>query len=64
MPYHECLQKLTSKFGKIQYQYVPRIKNQIANALAKMAYMMDGLNEDQAQPIVMEQKEEPANCNQ
>ena len=27
-----------------------------------MAYMMDGLNEDQAQPIVMEQKEEPANC--
>ena len=62
MPYHECLQKLTSKFGKIQYQYVPRIKNQIENALAKMAYMMDGLNEDQAQPIVMEQKEEPANC--
>ncbi|XP_050242247.1 uncharacterized protein LOC126691231 [Quercus robur] len=25
MPYHECLQKLASKFSKIQYQYVPRM---------------------------------------
>ncbi|XP_075633319.1 uncharacterized protein LOC142605764 [Castanea sativa] len=27
MPYHECLQKLASKFGEIQYQYVPRMQN-------------------------------------
>ena len=25
MYYHECLQKWTSKFSKIQYQYVPRM---------------------------------------
>ncbi|XP_075674970.1 uncharacterized protein LOC142644193 [Castanea sativa] len=62
MPYHECLQKWASKFSKIQYQCVPRMQNQIANALATMASMMDGPKEDEARPIVVEQKEEPAYC--
>ncbi|XP_030939775.1 uncharacterized protein LOC115964648 [Quercus lobata] len=48
LPYYECLQKLASKFGKIQYQYVPRMQNQIANALSIMASMMDCPKEDQA----------------
>ena len=60
MPYHECLQKWASKFSKIQYQYVPRMQNQIADALATMASMIDGPKEDEARPIVLEQKEEPA----
>ena len=59
MPYHECLQKWASKFSKIQYQYVPRMQNQIADALATMASMIDGPKEDEARPIVLEQKEEP-----
>ena len=36
IPYHECLQKWPSKFSKIQYQYVPRMQNQIADTLATM----------------------------
>ena len=43
----------------IQYQYVPRLQNQIADALSIMASMMDGPREDEAQPIMVEQKEEP-----
>ena len=62
MPYHECLQKWTSKFSWIQYQYMPRMQNQISDALATMAFMMDGLKEDKARPIVLEQKEEPSYC--
>ena len=62
MPYHECLQKWASKFSKIQYQYMPRMQNQIANALATMASMMDGPKKDEARPIVLGQKEEPAYC--
>ncbi|XP_075645506.1 uncharacterized protein LOC142616566 [Castanea sativa] len=62
VPYHECLRKWTSKFSKIRYQYVPRMQNQIANALATMASMMDGPKEDEARLIVLEQKEEPAYC--
>ncbi|XP_030939860.1 uncharacterized protein LOC115964744 [Quercus lobata] len=62
VPYHECLQKLISKFGKIQYQYVPRMQNQIANSLAIMASMMDRPKEDQARLKVVEQKEESAYC--
>ena len=42
MHYHECLQKWDSKFSKIQYQYVRRTQNQITDALATMASMMDG----------------------
>ena len=62
MPYHECLRKWASKFNKVQYQYVPRMHNQIADALTTMAFMMDGPKEDEARTIVVEQKEELANC--
>ena len=62
MPYYQCLQKWASKFSKIQYQYVLRMQNQIANALATMASMIEGQKEDEAIPIVLEQKEEPAYC--
>ena len=36
--------------------------NQITDALATMASMMDGPKEDEVRPIVVEQKEEPAYC--
>ena len=36
--------------------------NQIADALATMASMMDGPKEDEPRPIAVEQKEEPAYC--
>ena len=61
-PYHECLQNWASKFSKIQYQYVPRMQNQIADALATMTFMIDGPKEDETRPIVVEQKEESAYC--
>ena len=48
MPYHECLQKWALKFGKIQYQYMPRMQNQIVDALTTMASMIDGLKDDEA----------------
>ena len=37
-----------------------RMQNQIADAFATMASMMDGPKEDKARSIVLEQKEEPA----
>ena len=36
------------------------MQNQISDALTTMASMMDGPKEDEARPIVLEQKEEPA----
>ena len=39
---------------------MPRTQNQIIDALATMASMMDGPKEDEAKPIVLEQKEGPA----
>ena len=41
MSYHECLQKMASKFRKIRYQYMPRMQNQLADALATLASMVD-----------------------
>ena len=38
------------------------MQNQIADALATRAFMMDGPKEDEARPIVLEQNEEPAYC--
>ncbi|XP_075633364.1 uncharacterized protein LOC142605812 [Castanea sativa] len=56
------LEKWASKFSKIQYQYVSRMQTQIADALATMASMMDGPKEDEARPIMLEQKEKPPYC--
>ena len=39
-----------------------RMQNQIADTLATMATIMDGTKEDEARPIVVEQKEEPVDC--
>ena len=41
---------------------MPRMQNQIADALATMASMMDGPKEDETRPIMLEQKEEPTYC--
>ena len=41
---------------------MPRIQNQNADALATMASIIDRPKEDEARPIVMKQKEEPAYC--
>ena len=41
---------------------MPRIQNQNADALATMASIIDRPKEDEAKPIVMKQKEEPAYC--
>ena len=38
------------------------MQNQIADALATMAFMMGGPKEDEARPIMVEQKEELAYC--
>ena len=38
------------------------MQNQIADGLATMASMMDEPKEDEARPIMLEQKEEPAYC--
>ena len=38
------------------------MQNQITDALTTMASMMDGPKEDEARPIVLEQKEESAYC--
>ena len=38
------------------------MQNQIADALATMVSMMEGPKQDEARPIVVEQKEEPAYC--
>ena len=46
MPYHQCLQKWSSKFSKLEARL--RMQNQIADALATMASMMDGPKGDEA----------------
>ena len=57
---------MSSEMGiKIQQDPIPisaKDVNQIADALATITSMMDGSKEDEARPIMLEQKEEPAYC--
>ena len=41
---------------------MPRMQNQIVDTLATMTSMMDGPKENEARPIMVERKEEPAYC--
>ncbi|XP_039171789.1 uncharacterized protein Mb2253c-like [Eucalyptus grandis] len=47
IPYHEFLEELTKKFEDISFEYLPRSRNQFADALAtlsSMLHVMEGLD--------------------
>jgi ribonuclease HI len=63
-PYHEYLGPLIEKFEEIQFEHIPREKNQIADALATLASMMTLNEEDEPEHVKIHFQKTPAYCNE
>lgn len=40
-PYHACLERLAQEFDHITFHYLPKTRNQFADALATLASMIE-----------------------
>ena len=56
--------EMVNHFEEINFEYLPREENQMANALATLAAMFQVNSKDEIQLIHMRIKEEPAHCMQ
>ncbi|GLT27542.1 hypothetical protein SLA2020_025290 [Shorea laevis] len=62
LPYYQYLDSQTKKFRFISFEYMPRSKNQFADALATLASMVQISDEDQIQPLKIDVHRNPAYC--
>ncbi|XP_058106413.1 uncharacterized protein LOC131249642 [Magnolia sinica] len=64
IPYHVYLENLAEEFEEITFSYMPRIKNQFADALATLASMLEIRKGVVEWELTIELQEEPAFCLQ
>ena len=57
--YHKLAMEMVDKFEVINFEYLPREENQMADALATLAAMFQINSNDKVQLICMRIKEEP-----
>ena len=62
VPYNEYLKALVEQFEEVQFDYIPREKNQLADALATLAAMLDLEGEGETELIQIHRQEIPAYC--
>ncbi|XP_058219946.1 uncharacterized protein LOC131330397 [Rhododendron vialii] len=55
--YHQDLKDLIPHFNRVTFTYVPRLKNQFADTLATLAYMVEIPVSMKLRPIVIEQRD-------
>ena len=60
VPYHQRLTDLAQSFQDLSFHYLPRTRNQFADALATLASMVDMQNGEVVQPVVIKIKEQPS----
>ncbi|XP_058078523.1 uncharacterized protein LOC131226816 [Magnolia sinica] len=64
IPYHVYLENLTEEFEEIIFSYMPRAKNQFADALATLASMLEIQKGIAGWELTVKLQEEPAFCLQ
>ena len=62
--YHKLAKEMVDEFEVINFEYLSREENQMADALATLAAMFQVNSKDEVQLICMRIKEEPAHCMQ
>ena len=60
--YHKLAMKMVDHFEMISFEYLPREKNEMADALATLASMFQVNSKDEIQLIRMRIKEKPTYC--
>ena len=62
--YHKLAKEMVNEFEVINFEYLPRKENQMADALATLAAIFQVNSKNEVQLIRMRIKEEPAHCMQ
>ncbi|XP_070007939.1 uncharacterized protein [Nicotiana sylvestris] len=62
LPYLHHVQELRKMFTKTEFQYVPRIQNKFADALANLSSMIQHLDKNFIDPIPVKIYDQPAYC--
>ncbi|XP_039169302.1 uncharacterized protein LOC120293665 [Eucalyptus grandis] len=62
VPYHGYLEKLARKFQDISFEYLPRIHNQFADALATLSSMLQATKRLEVEPLKIEVLARQAYC--
>ncbi|XP_070049697.1 uncharacterized protein [Nicotiana tomentosiformis] len=62
LPYFHCVQELIKRFIKIEFNHVPRIQNEFADALATLSSMIQHLDKNFIDPIPIGIHRQPTYC--
>ncbi|XP_060200829.1 uncharacterized protein LOC132629109 [Lycium barbarum] len=63
IPYHQCLQDLCRRFITVKFKHIPRIHNEIADALATLSSMLQHLDKAHIDPLHIQTHNQHAYCN-
>ncbi|XP_070010199.1 uncharacterized protein [Nicotiana sylvestris] len=62
LPYLHHVQELKKKFMKTEFQHVPRVQNEFADALATVSSMINHLDKNFIDPILVKIHDQLAYC--
>ncbi|XP_070050127.1 uncharacterized protein [Nicotiana tomentosiformis] len=63
IPYRQCLHDLCQRFRSVEFRHIPRIHNEIADALATLASMLHHPDEIYVDPLRIQIRDQHAYCN-
>jgi len=63
IPYRQCLHDLCQRFQSVEFQHIPRIHNEVADALATLASMLHHPDKAYVDPIHIQVHDQHAYCN-
>ncbi|XP_070010853.1 uncharacterized protein [Nicotiana sylvestris] len=62
-PYRQCVQDLSKRFKSIEFRYIPRFHNELANALATLASMLPYPGNTHIDPLEIQFQNQHGYCN-
>ncbi|XP_015086940.1 uncharacterized protein LOC107030049 [Solanum pennellii] len=63
IPYQHCLQDVCQQFVSIKIRHIPRVHNEIADALATLSSMLQHLDDAHIDPLYIQIRDQHAYCN-
>ncbi|XP_070019700.1 uncharacterized protein [Nicotiana sylvestris] len=63
IPYRQCLHELCQRFQAIEFRHIPRIHNEVADALATLALMLHHPDKAYVDPLQIQVRDQHAYCN-
>ncbi|XP_015058067.1 uncharacterized protein LOC107004373 [Solanum pennellii] len=63
IPYKQCLEDLIKKFKSIEFRYVPRFHNELADALSTLASMLPYPGNTHIDPLGIQVRDQHGYCN-